>query len=744
MTGFAASGGVGGPFTRTAQSFSLTNLGTNTLTWSLVNTSAWLTVSSAGGPLPAGGFVADVTVCLNTTASNLLVGNYSATLWFTNLSDNFGQSRQFALSVISPPAITAQPADQSVLEGAPAAFSVAAVGGLPLSYQWQNNGTNLVDDGNLAGSTTTNLLVRQVTAAHGGSYTVVVANAAGTVTSSNAMLTLIPSPPVITLQPADATVVVNGPARFFVAALGTQPIAYQWSFNGTNLLAGATNSWLTLTNVQYSQSGVYAVTVTNIFGATNSSNAALTVTPCAPAPAGLVSWWAAEGNAWDQIGGNHGTLFGNASYGAGEVGWGFVFDGSSDGVFVGNPTNLQLQNFTIEAWIKRSSSTAVSGSAPNAWLFGYGSNGYGFELWNDGRISLTKAGVDEVDGSISITDTNLHHVAVTKNGSTVTFYVDGVGCPPVVYSAVFSFTTSAAIGCLGTTTCSFLGLMDEVSVYNRPLSAAEVQGIYLANSGGKCFTPVPPTITSQPTNQTVFAGQTASFSVLASGTPPLTYQWACNTTNLAGATNATLLFPAAQFTNAGTYSVTVRSPFAATLSSNAILTVNNKLDHFAWSPIPSPRFVNVPFAVTIQALDATNGMFTDFTGPALLSSTNGMPVNPTVTAAFAQGTWTGLINISQPATNLVLRVAGGNGEAGLAKSINVVNLPTLGFTPSGNFLMVYWPVAASNFVLETSTNLSPAQWHPMDSPPLKIGDQYLESIQMNSANQFYRLWYIGP
>ncbi len=97
----------------------------------------------------------------------------------------------------------------------------------------------------------------------------------------------------------------------------------------------------------------------------------------------------------------------------------------------------------------------------------------------------------------------------------------------------------------------FLGALDELSVYNRALSQSEIQGIYNAGSGGKCFTPVSPVIASQPTNQTVMVGQSASFSVLAGGTPPFGYGWSFNTTNIVGATNATLTLPSVQLTNAG-------------------------------------------------------------------------------------------------------------------------------------------------------------------------------------------------
>ena len=131
-TGFTSTGGVGGPFTITSQSLTLTNAGTNSLTWTLANTSVWLNASPGGGTLTPGGPAATVTVSLNTAASNLLVGTYNATVWFTNLNSGVGQGRQFTLAVISPPTITNQPANQAVLEGATATFAVGATGDPPL------------------------------------------------------------------------------------------------------------------------------------------------------------------------------------------------------------------------------------------------------------------------------------------------------------------------------------------------------------------------------------------------------------------------------------------------------------------------------------------------------------------------------------------------------------------------------------------------------------------------------------
>src|SRR5437667_7465760 len=72
-----------------------------------------------------------------------------------------------------------------------------------------------------------------------------------------------------------------------------------------------------------------------------------TVVPnCVQPATGLISWWRAEGNPSDTIVGNNGSLLGNTAYSPGIVGQGFQFDGDQDGVNVGNPTNLQVQNLT--------------------------------------------------------------------------------------------------------------------------------------------------------------------------------------------------------------------------------------------------------------------------------------------------------------------------------------------------------------------------------------------------------------
>ncbi len=99
--GFAAAGPVSGPFSPISQIFVLTNSGASSLNWSLVNTSAWLNVSSGSGALAAGA-TNIVTISLATAANSLAIGNYAATVKLTNWNSHVVQSLQFSLQATQP------------------------------------------------------------------------------------------------------------------------------------------------------------------------------------------------------------------------------------------------------------------------------------------------------------------------------------------------------------------------------------------------------------------------------------------------------------------------------------------------------------------------------------------------------------------------------------------------------------------------------------------------------------------
>jgi hypothetical protein len=240
--------------------------------------------------------------------------------------------------------------------------------------------------------------------------------------------------------------------------------------------------------------------ISAIFVSSSAGKCDLPTPSCTEAPSGLVSWWAGESNALDRVGGNNGTLDSSVSFGLGTVGQALVFKGTNgSGVRLGSATNLQLQNFTIETWIKRSSADVSSLDFPDADLFAFGLYGYGFGLWGDGNLYLTKIGIDNVTVNTGITDTNWHHVAVTKTGSSVMFFVDGTAYPASPYNRTFEFNTPAAIGMRGDSFWnSFYGAIDEMSIYNRALGTNEIKAIYNAGVAGKCDLPVVPSCTEAP------------------------------------------------------------------------------------------------------------------------------------------------------------------------------------------------------------------------------------------------------
>ncbi len=952
-----------------------------------------------------------------------LVGATNSTLTLTNVQ--FSQAGNYAVLVTNtygsslssnalltvnpavPPGIISQPTNQTVFAGNTASFSVTASGSLPLSYQWNFNGTNL------AGATGATLTLTNVALWQSGNYSVLVTNYGGSILSPNATLTVLTLPPTITQQPINQSAFVGGNATFSVTASGTLPLSYQWSFNTTNLV-GATNATLTLTNVQFSQAGSYAVQVTNIAGTALSSNAVLTVNPLPPVP--VITGFAPatatvgasvriSGTNFSPVASNNIVYFGavqaavsaasvtnlvvtvpvSATYGPitetvnGLTAYAHApflptFFGDGSGISVnsfapsfnlasGNgPNNVVIAdldgdgkpdlvvsddyNNTISIYrnISTNGSLTAASFAPRVDLvtppgsyspfglvvadvdgdgkldiivsdydesivsvyrntctpgnlstntfatrvdFATGAQPQGIavaDLDGDGRPDLVVA--NSGDGSVSIlrntgvpgslttnsfaprvdiaTSSGCQSVAVgdldgdgkpdvvaVNSGSgtvsllrnistpgslstnsfaakvditvlsspvqvaigdldgdgkpdlTVTFYLpqtvvsvyrntsnvgslttnsfapgivfplggrghtpaiadlDGDGKPDLAVvteldSLLSIFRNVSTPGSI--TNSSFAARVDLATGWNAwGVAMGDLDGdgrpdIVFANSYDSTITiyqnivpfGTPPVITSEPTNQTVAVGGTVNFNVAASGTLPLSYQWSCNTTNLAGATNTTLTLTNVQFSQAGSYAVLVTNAYGSVTSSNAVLTVNDKLDHFAWGQIRSPRFVNVPFAVVIQALGVTNGIFTNFTSAAFLGSTNGVPISPAVSGNFVQGVWTGVITVAQTATNLVLQARDGNGESGLANPINIVNLPSLTTIPSGGTLYVFWPVTPSGFGLETTAGLSPANWAPVTTPPFQIGDQYLLPIQMSGTNAFFRLRFSGP
>jgi hypothetical protein len=121
----------------------------------------------------------------------------------------------------------------------------------------------LINGVRISGATAPTLSISNVMSIDEGSYTVIVANSAGSVTSSNAVLTVLD--PAVNVQPVSRTNLAGDNANFYVGAAGTVPLSHQWRFNGTDI-PDATLSSLNVPNVQAANQGGYSVVVGNVNG----------------------------------------------------------------------------------------------------------------------------------------------------------------------------------------------------------------------------------------------------------------------------------------------------------------------------------------------------------------------------------------------------------------------------------------------------------------------------------------------
>jgi hypothetical protein len=183
-------------------------------------------------------FASHPTLALHNVTTNN-AGDYTLLI-----TDPYGSvtSTVAGLAIALPP----QPASQAVWAGSTATYSVTASGAGPFSYQWQLNGANLPNATNISGSTNATLVFSPATIYDSGSYTVVITDPYGSVTSSIVKLTVASSPTIYQIgRNADGSVMLN---LLTAPMIGSRVLASgnlapaDWQPVCTNV-AGVTGAW---------------------------------------------------------------------------------------------------------------------------------------------------------------------------------------------------------------------------------------------------------------------------------------------------------------------------------------------------------------------------------------------------------------------------------------------------------------------------------------------------------------------
>lgn len=524
-----------------------------------VTAGSWAALGSIWGNTTAltyGGSSGTATVVSSTGlgGSSIIAGyvaNLSAGAVTIGATNSVGTKGCFIAEIFAPaggppslPIITTQPASRQVFTNLTVKLAVNVLGTPPLTYQWFTNSSTspLSNGGNITGATSNVLTLANVTLANAGDYTVVVANAQGSVTSSVANLTvLLPS------GAYESNVVSDLPFAFYTFSETGDPSTGTLvandsvsTFNGT-YGAASQNGFNGVLGPQASADGLVGFpngnTALGLNGAPSSAVALPAFNLNNGAGANVLTL-----TAWIHPNGLQANAAGIVFCRGGSTISGITY-------LDNNPSNYLGYNWANDA------------------------NNYN---WNSGLIpptnvwSLVALVVTPTNATLYVCNTNNGILASTHVYNHVVQKFDGpteVGYESYASSRVFN------------------GSIDEVALFGQALTQSQVVALFSAASGIQGFSPtiaVSPTWAPTP----IYIGQASSITVSASGTAPLSYQWMAGTIgsgnyanltdggNMSGSTSATLTITNAQLSNSRDYVVRVSNAYGViTNVTPATLTV---------------------------------------------------------------------------------------------------------------------------------------------------------------------------
>ncbi|MBR2831466.1 MAG: immunoglobulin domain-containing protein [Oscillospiraceae bacterium] len=530
--------------------------------------------------------------------------NYNGWQYRCKVTNAYGSTTSIpvTLTVVAPPAITAQPADQTVAAGETVTFTVAATGAD--SYQWQyskNGGATWMNSPTGKAAT---FSFTATAAMNGRMYRCIVTNGAGD-TPSNAATLTVASKPVITTQPTSQSVNAGETVTFTVAATGAESYQWQYSKNG-----GAT--WTNSASVSGKKAAfsfkasaemngrMYRCIVTNGAGSTTSSAATLTVATkpvitSQPADQTVnvgetvtfaVTATGAESYQWQYSKNGGSTWLNSASVNGRKAAFSFKTSAAMDGRMYRCVVTNGAGSTTSSAATLTVVSKPVITSQP---------------------VSQSVNAGETVTFTVAASGAESYQWQYSKNGGatwTNSASVNG-------RKAAFSFKASAEMN----------GRMYRCIVTN---------GAGDTTSNAATLTVLSkPRITAQPASQTVTAGETVTFTVTAAGAESYQWQYSKNggatwaNNSATGSNTNTFSFKTTAAMNGRMYRCVVTNSAGDTTSNAATLTVLSKPKITAQ---PTPQTVNagetVSFSVTATGAESYQWQYSKDNGSTWLNSTS--------------------------------------------------------------------------------------------------------------------------
>jgi hypothetical protein len=429
------------------------------------------------------------------------------------------QTNSATLFVNADVMIVTPPVNSTNCPGTTANFSINATG-TGLTYQWYQ-GLNP-----LQGQIANTLTITNVSAANAGTYSVIVTGACGEPVTRSAML-VVNANTLVTIPPANSTNCPGTTASFSVTATGTA-LTYQW-YHGPNPIAGQIANTLTITNVSAATAGIYSVVVTGACGDPVTNNAALVVnanTLVTIPPVNSTNCPGTTANFSVTATGTDLTYL-----------W---FKGPA--LFLGTNSSITIADVTAES--AGTYTVVVTGAC-------------GTPITNSAVLVVNS------DTLVTVPPSN----STNCPGTTANFSVNATG-------TALTYQWYAGTNLLANQTNSTLTLSN-VSPADAGCYNVVVVGACDTATSNKALLVVNQNVSVAPlANVTNNVGSSVTFTAVASGTGPFTYQWYKGANPIPGQTNATLTLSNLQPGDSGAYSVTVTGACGTAVTTGAVLTVN--------------------------------------------------------------------------------------------------------------------------------------------------------------------------